>query len=518
MQKEKIAKYSHIAIIILGIIFISIPIFHQNIWLDESYTLGIVSKSFSDIWNIGSNDVHPILYYWMLHIIYLIFGSNIYIYRIFSMIPVAILAILGYTHIKKDFGEKVGFLFSFLTLFLPISCVYSGEIRMYTWAMLFVSIMSIYAYRIYRQVKNNERKIKIKNWAIFGVFSLASCYTHYYGLATAGVINVLLFIYLIIKSIKEHKKDRTNKIYTFDLKCFTITAVIQIILYLPWFMVAVVKQIEGMSNGFWIPGPSLAGFLQIFTFQFTGNLDILFISEPIAIAFGVLISIYAIYSIIRAIKENKKKKEKYTNIAGFWAIGIYFIVMVCILIISIIKPILYARYFLNLTGLFIFFLAFFMAKGGRKILTTILSIVILIVSMYINYNVSKMNYDQSNTKPLEYVKQDLQEGDIILFGNEGSGFVLSMQLIDVPNCFYDREHWNVEPAYEAFGKGMLTIKTLEPLDDYEGRIWIINAGSYAIYDEFVQRYGEENIKLIKREGFSVKYHEYQYTIALIEKE
>ena len=129
-----------------------------------------------------------------------------------------------------------------------------------------------------------------------------------------------------------------------------------------------------------------------------------------------------------------------------------------------------------------------------------------------------MNYDQSNTKPLEYVKQDLQEGDIILFGNEGSGFVLSMQLKDVPNCFYDREHWNVEPAYEAFGKDMLTIKTLEPLDDYEGRIWIINAGSYAIYDEFVQRYGEENINLIKREGFSVKYHEYQYTIALIEKE
>ena len=222
--------------------------------------------------------------------------------------------------------------------------------------------------------------------------------------------------------------------------------------------------------------------------------------------------------MIRAIKENKKKKEKYTNIAGTLAIGIYFIVMICILIISIIKPILYARYFLNLTGLFIFFLAFFMAKGGRKILTTILSIVILIVSMYINYNVSKMNYDQSNTKPLEYVKQDLQEGDIILFGNEGSGFVLSMQLIDVPNCFYDREHWNVEPSYEAFGKDMLTIKTLEPLDDYEGRIWIVNAGSYAIYDEFVQRYGEENIKLIKREGFSVKYHEYQYTIALIEKE
>ena len=54
-------KYLHIAIIILGIAFISLPIFHENLWFDESYTVGIVSKSFADIWTIGSNDVHPIL-------------------------------------------------------------------------------------------------------------------------------------------------------------------------------------------------------------------------------------------------------------------------------------------------------------------------------------------------------------------------------------------------------------------------------------------------------------------------
>lgn len=145
-------KYLHITIIILGILFISIPIFHENLWFDESYTVGIVSKSFTDIWRIGANDVHPVLYYWMLHAIYLIFGSNIYIYRFFSMIPIAILSILGYTHIRKDFGEKVGFLFSFFVLFMPISSIYSSEVRMYTWAMLFVSIMAIYAYRIYKGV------------------------------------------------------------------------------------------------------------------------------------------------------------------------------------------------------------------------------------------------------------------------------------------------------------------------------------------------------------------------------
>ena len=51
----KKTKYLHIAIIILGIIFITIPVFHNNLWFDESYSVGMANKSFIDIWQIGSN-------------------------------------------------------------------------------------------------------------------------------------------------------------------------------------------------------------------------------------------------------------------------------------------------------------------------------------------------------------------------------------------------------------------------------------------------------------------------------
>lgn len=511
-------QYLHIAMIVLGIAFISLSIFHENLWFDESYTVGIVSKSFANIWTIGSNDVHPILYYWILHIFYLIFGSNIYIYRFFSMIPIAILSILGYTHIKKDFGEKVGFLFSFLTLFLPISCVYSGEIRMYTWAMLTVSVMSLYAYRIYQQTGDNSfNKTKVKNWILFAVFSLASCYIHYYGLATAGVMNMILFVYLIVKMVRERKASKENKLFSADLKCFAISAILQILLYLPWFIAAVILQLKGMSNGFWIPKPTAEIFLQLFIFQYTGDLDIAYISKTVAMIFAGAISLYALYCMIRTIRNNKKQDVRNSNIAGFWAIAIYFLVMLCIYIISLKKPLLYARYFLNLTGLFIFFLAFFIARGGRKLLTMILSIIIIIVSMMINSQLIQMNYDPVNEQPLAYIKQDLQEEDMILFDNRGSGFVISMQLIDTPNCFYDKENWNVEAAYAAFGKDMLTIKTLDTLKDYEGRIWVISSDDFSICDELKNVYGEK-VKEVQKESFSIKYHNYRYTIALMEKQ
>lgn len=536
MEKTNKIKYMHFAIIILGIIFISIPIFHNQLWFDESYSVGMASKSFIDIWTIGSNDVHPVLYYWILHIIYLIFGHNIYIYRFFSMVPIAILAILGYTHIKRDFGEKVGALFSFFVLFLPISTTYSGEIRMYTWAMLFVSLMSIYAYRVYQKSSN-------KNWILFAIFSLASAYTHYYGLATAGIVNFILFIYFLYEAIKKHKNNKENKIYTAELKRFTISAITQILLYLPW-LVFFLRQFQGVSRGFWIERPSVKIWLQILTFQFTGNLDVIFISQIIAIVFAIILLAYNFYAMFRLIIQHRKlnkrklisakKAEKKvenleretervqqieleSNKPGLLAFGIYILVMISIFIISLKVPILYARYFLNITGIFMFFLAYFMAKGGRKTLTILICFITIIVAGYVNYNVAKMNYDPTNKQPIAYVKQDLKSDDMILFANEGSGFVLSMQLNDIQNCFYDKENWNVEPAYKAFGKDMLTIKNLEPLDNYEGRIWIINSDSYTIYNEFVDRY-KEKIKLIKQEKFTTGYHSYKYSISLIEKQ
>lgn len=137
-------------------------------------------------------------------------------------------------------------------------------------------------------------------------------------------------------------------------------------------------------------------------------------------------------------------------------------------------------------------------------------------SNFINYQVTKMNYGPNNSKPLEYVKQDLKQEDLILFGNDATGFVLSMQLPGIANCFYDGDYWNVEPAYQAFGKEMKTIKTLEGLDNYYGRIWVVDSGNYNIYNEMLERYGE-NINLLKQEHFSIEYHSYQYNITLVEK-
>lgn len=132
--------------------------------------------------------------------------------------------ILGYTHIRKDFGEKCGMIFSFLVFFLPIMTAYSQEIRMYSWAFLFITLTAIYAYRFYKSVKEKDDKNRLKNLILFGLFSISSCYIHYYALVTTCLINLFLLIFVI----KNSKEDKRALVY------FLILALVQVVLYVPW--------------------------------------------------------------------------------------------------------------------------------------------------------------------------------------------------------------------------------------------------------------------------------------------
>jgi len=357
LKKIKI-KHIHIAIIIIGIIFISIPAIHANLWFDESYSVAISNNhTFSEIWSIGGHDVHPVFYYWMLKIVSIIFGNSIISYRIFSVISIALLGILGYTHIRKDFGEKAGAIFSLLTYTLPANIVYASEIRMYGWAMLFVMIMAIYAYRIYSNKKvlkeNKLEKKDIKNWAIFGTFSLISAYTHYYGLMAAGITNIILFIWILKDSIKQKK-------FTINLKAFTIQAVIEIILYIPW-VLSLLLQMSQVSNGFWIGVKFPDTLIEMFTFQFTGNLEgTHHINNWIAGIYGIIFCIYIIYCVIKNKKATNKQKLEPAKLS----IIIYGLVILGAIAVSIViqRPIIYARYLLVVTGLLIFTFAYIMAK------------------------------------------------------------------------------------------------------------------------------------------------------------
>lgn len=390
---EEKSDILHIIIILLGIIFILLAAFHEDIWFDESYSVAIAKHNIFDIWNITGNDVHPALYYWMLHFVYLIFGNNVIAFRLFSVLAIAILGVLGYTHIRKDFGKNTGILFSFLTYFLPVMCTYSQEIRMYSWSCLIVTLMAIYAYRFYQSMKNNDNK-KIKNLIIFGVFSIASCYIHYYALVTACLINLLLLIY-VIRHAKEDKKSLRN---------FLILAVLQIVLYIPW-LIYFVGQIKHVGGGFWISLGVIRTPVEVLSFQFRRQLDTVFemnLQTIISLIAAIAMYVYIGYRTYRAKKE--KQDIKPAILSG----GIYIGVILIMLLISIVTPILFSRYLMVMTGLYIFALAFMMSKEKKTWITILICVIIAILGTVSNVENIMINYDESNMKQIEYIRENIR--------------------------------------------------------------------------------------------------------------
>lgn len=492
-KKDKILILN-IIIIILGTIFISLGAFHTNIWFDESYSVAISNHSFSEIWNIGGNDVHPVFYYMMLKIVSLIFGNNILVFRLFSIVPIVILSILGITHIRKDYGERTGIIFSFLTLFLPIIAAYSSEIRMYTWVMLFVTITAIYANRIYK----NE--LSIKNWVIFALFSLLSAYTHYYGLMFAGIINVILFIYLL--------KNRKGK--NKDLKIFIIQAVVECLLYVPW-LYYFIKQLTSVGGGYWIKLEFPDILYNVLGIQYMGSLSNIF-----GFCFAICLYIYLGFVIYRCKKERISVKNARNSLL------LYVLIVFIAFLISLKSPILYPRYLMTITGLLIFFIADIMAKEKSKYITIEICIIIFVTSLISNINIINNNYDNTNMKQIEYLEENIKDDDIIVYSNIGNGSVFAVYFKDNKQYFYNGDHWNVEEAYKAYGPQMETVEDLDFLKDYKGRIWIIDSTDSSFYnDKFkTDDYKVIDSKVIRTKypsSFDTNYSGYEYNLILIEK-
>ncbi len=499
MKKSNVA---HIVLIVLGIIFISLSAFHTSLWFDESYSVAMAKHSFSEIWTITGGDVHPPVYYWLIHIVYLIFGNNILMFRLFSVLAVVILGILGYTHIRKDFGEKTGLYFSFLVFFLPVITSYAQEIRMYSWACLFVTITALYAYRFYKNIKEGKSSKNLKNLIIFGIFSILSCYTHYYALVTVALINLLLLVY-VIKNKSKAKKSFIE---------FLILAVVQIVLYIPW-LGYLFSQIHHVQGGFWIAMGIVQTPVEVLSFQLRRQLDNHFamnLHTIIALLVSLILYVYLYFKIRKGRSNGTDVKPAIFSFAVY--IGV--VLLMCLLSLIIWQPILFSRYLFILTGLWIFGVSFLLAQDTKKSNILIIFGVILILSCIANVQNMNINLSSSNDEVYNYMKDYVKEDDIIVYSNIGNGGVVCALFPDNKQYFLNFDHWDIDVAYQAYGPGMETVYDYSFLDNYTGRIWLIDSENMGLFENIPKN---NIITVYESKEIYTAYHDYIYNIMLIEK-
>ncbi len=489
-------KLAHIILLVLGTAFLASGAFTPVLWFDESYTVGLMNQDFLDMCEIAPYDVHPLLYYIMLKLVTMVTGNSVIVMRLFSVLGGALIGLLGYTHIRRDFGAKVGFWFSFFTFAMPVMFKYALQIRMYTWAPFFITLTAIYAYRAVYQ----ERRWK-KNWILFAVFSVASAYTHHFSLVTVIVINFLLLLYVV-----KHRK--------YFLRWLVFGAA-QIVAFLPGVWV-LLGQI-GRGGPGWITVTYPDVLLNTLNFYFVGDTpeDAVGMSDNMYIGLTILAGVIWAFFLFLLVQRWRKNPRETKPVVLALAVALG--VIVSTLIASgVVVAIYYVRYTMVLYGLIVFVFAYLMAGVSRKLVTGLVAAVFIGVTVLRVIPIYEENYDASSWCVENNIGDSMEAGDVYLVENI-DGAVIGVKYPDITMYFYNSGHWDIYGAYQAYVKDMhvadSTETIAEDLADYTGKIWVLKSDALCQMVESLPGVTE-----VTTVSFYQEYYQLTFELVLYEKE
>ena len=159
-------------------------------------------------------------------------GESVFVLHLTSYLAFVGTCILIMTLVRKNFGLFSAYLALLLAGWTEYGLIYNVEIRMYSMAVLFITLTFCMAYEV---ISNG----KMKSWILMSVFALLSGYTHYFALLAVAFIVLGVFMICLIKKQTEVWKK------------IGITTILCVAGYLPW-LVAMITTVERTMEDFWL--------------------------------------------------------------------------------------------------------------------------------------------------------------------------------------------------------------------------------------------------------------------------
>lgn len=260
---EKKAKYPGrdiAGLILLGLSLIMLGrslmlCFSNDIWYDELFTVGMAEHSYGELVRFTAADVHPPLYYCIVKFFadlckLIIPGTGTVIpAKIVSVLPYFLFLLYAVTFMRKRFGLFVGGMFLFCVTAMPQLPAYTVEVRMYGWAMLFVTAAFLHGYALMESYVNSkntptdqevgrQKRMRCLHGAAFTGYGLAAAYTQYF----ACVAVVMIYLWLLLGFwFRDRRRIREWLLY----------AAVSVVCYVPW-LFALAGQLGAVSENYWI--------------------------------------------------------------------------------------------------------------------------------------------------------------------------------------------------------------------------------------------------------------------------
>lgn len=448
-----------LSIIMLGYMLVS-PFNQMIIHIDEYFTLSVLHFPITDLAYVISHDVHPPLHYLLLKAvtdILTIFGiqfDNIFVYKLMSIVPYAIILIVSVTKIKNEYGYLTAGLFSFSMAVMSEFLVYYSIIRMYSWAMIFVILSFVY-------LKDVLDKNDTKSWALLTIFSVLAAYTHYFAAIPIVCIYISLFVYLFMND-----KEK--------LKYWLISVIAGIILFIPW-LLSLMSQVAFVSEGYWIPEltvKQLIGFLGYFVTS-TRNLYTCMFSI-------VIFAIFIAYSF--KIFKDINRTDRFYVLCGIIA---FFGTIIIGSTVSIVRPILVDRYLLPSAAILWFTISFIIGKieAKKEFLISFALILLLLLAGISQLGSSYDFYATNNMNKEAFFNQISRDNNSIVINDARNRMFYmeysnstEMYLLNPPSELYG---YNLSELHDTYDFKEISKDEIQELikDNPDKNIYIISKNS-----------------------------------------
>lgn len=436
-------------VVVIGAAVRFIGITKASIWHDEGYTMMLAPMGPVEILERTARDVHPPLYYIVLHYWMGLFGNSELAARSLSAICLIAAIPLVYLLMRRLFTEHAARLAALFVAIGPFLVRYSQEARMYG----LVAVLLLAA--TYFLVRANQQGGR-KWWVLYALTIAASLYVHYYAIFMV----VAHWGYMLLQT----KAPRTG----LKSRSWWGSNILAATLFLPW-LPAAIGQFTRVQGGFWIPEPTIVTLpntlMQLTTFT---NLDEIGTPAKLIFTAGLIWLIGLLW--LRA-----KRYRMSTTLMTLYS----FAGPLLVLALSLARPIYIDRYFVFAAVGFYCLLAAIIVLGpplAGRLRLQVSAVVIMVVVFSFGIGAVYAQATHQMRKVGAVVNEGFKSGDEIVSGELYSFFDFSYyNRTDTPTRLYAKNGVNGygESSLIYDRSDSLVVQDLGDLRPASGFIWMV---------------------------------------------
>lgn len=173
----------------------------QSLWNDEGTSVALSRLNLPAVAAGAASDIHPPLYYVLLHFWMELAGDSEFAVRFLSVLAGALIIVVTFRVARTFFDQEVAVIAAFLSALSVFQLYYSQETRMYAMVTLF-SALSVWS--MARLLLPSSRPLIVR-WIAYAVSTTAALYTHYFSFTLVLFENAAFLCWLILTWQEEEK-------------------------------------------------------------------------------------------------------------------------------------------------------------------------------------------------------------------------------------------------------------------------------------------------------------------------